>query len=56
MHPFVWIGVVLLIAWAVLWLGFQILSGLVHLLAFVAVVFIVWGFVKRGANAVADRM
>jgi hypothetical protein len=55
MHPFVWLGVVLLIAWAVLWLGFQIISGIVHLLALAAVVFIVWGLLKKGVNAVTDR-
>lgn len=52
MHEFVWLGVVLLVLWAVLWLGFKMISGLVHLLVLAAVVFIVWGLVKKGANAV----
>jgi hypothetical protein len=54
-HPFVWLGVVLLVLWAVLWLGFKIVSGVVHLLVIAAVVFVVWGLVKKGANAVSRR-
>lgn len=53
MHPFVWLGVVLLVLWGVLWLGLKIVSGMVHLLVIAAVVFIVWGFVKKGANAIS---
>lgn len=56
MHPAVWIGVVLLVLWAVLWLGFKIVSGVVHLLVLAAVVLIVWGLVKKGARAVSNRM
>ena len=56
MHGFVWIGVVLLVLWAVLWLGFKIVSGVVHLLVLAAVVFIAWGLVKRGARAVGKRL
>ena len=47
------LGVLLLIVWAVLWLGFHIVAGVVHLLVVLALVFIVWGFVKRGARAVS---
>ena len=56
MHAFVWLGVVLLVLWAVLWLGFKIVSGIVHLLVIAAVVFIIWGLVKKGAHAVGKRM
>ena len=56
MHGFVWLGVVLLVLWAVLWLGFKIVSGVVHLLVILAVVFVVWGLVKRGASAVGRRL
>jgi hypothetical protein len=48
------IGVLLLIAWAVLWLGFNIASGLIHLLVVIGLVMLVWGLLKRGARAV-DR-
>lgn len=54
MGALVWIGFVLVALWGVLWLGFHVVSGLVHLLVLVAIVMIVWGLVKRGANAV-DR-
>jgi hypothetical protein len=51
MHASVWFGVVLLVIWAVLWLGFKLVSGVVHLLVLAAVVFIIWGLVKKGARA-----
>ena len=56
MHAFVWLGIVLLALWAVLWLGLQIVSGVVHLLVFAAAVLIIWGLLKRGANAIGNRM
>jgi len=52
MHGFVWIGVALLALWALLWLVFKVVSGIVHVIVLVAVVMIVWGLVKRGAAAV----
>ena len=56
MHPFVWLGVILLVLWAVLWLGFHIVAGVIHLLVIVGVAFLVWGLVKKGARAVrGDR-
>jgi hypothetical protein len=51
----VWLGIVLLILWVVLWLGFKIVSGLVHLLVILGLIFLVWGLVKRGARAVNQR-
>ena len=56
MHGFVWIGIVLLVLWAILWLGFKIVSGIVHLVVVVAIVLIVWGLLKKGARAVSNRM
>lgn len=50
MHPMVWLGVVLLILWALAWLVFKVVSGLVHLLLILAVIFVIWGLVKRGAR------
>jgi hypothetical protein len=55
MHALVWIGIVLLVLWAVLWLGLHIVSGLVHLLVIAGVVMIVWGLIKKGAKAVGNR-
>lgn len=51
-----WFGVLLLVLWAVLWLGFKIVSGLVHLLVIVAVALIVWSLIKRGARAVDRKL
>ncbi len=55
MNPLVTVGVLLLAIWAVLWLGFHVVSGLIHLLVLVAVVMIVWGLVKRGATAISGN-
>lgn len=55
MHVLGWFGVALLAIWAILWLGFKIVSGIVHLLVIFAIAFIVWGLVKKGARAVRDR-
>lgn len=54
MNPFVALGVLLLAIWAVLWLGFHIVSGVIHLLVVLAIISIVWGLVKKGARAI-DR-
>lgn len=54
MNPFVTLGVLLLAIWAVLWLGFHIVSGAIHLLIVFAIISIVWGLVKKGARAI-DR-
>ena len=56
MHPLVWLGILLLVLWAVLWLGLKIVSGVIHLLVIAAVVFLVWGLVKRGTRAVSKRL
>ena len=56
MHFLVWIGIVLLVLWGVLWLGFKIVSGIVHLVVVVAIILIVWGLLKKGARAVSNRM
>ena len=55
-HVLVWIGVGLLFLWAILWLGFKIVSGIVHLLVVLAIVLIIWGLVKKGAHAVGKRL
>ncbi len=52
MHPFVWFGIALFVLWALLWLVFHVVSGIVHVIVLVAVVMIVWGLIKRGAAAV----
>lgn len=54
MSGLVWLGILLLVAWDVLWLRFIIVSGVVHLLVVLAVASNGWGRVKHGARAV-DR-
>lgn len=56
MHLGVWIGIGLLVCWAVLWLGFKLVGGVVHLLVLAAIVLIAWGLLKRGARAVDDHL
>jgi len=56
MHALVWLGIALLVLWGVLWLGFHIVSGLVHLLVIAGIIFLVWGLIKRGASAVGGRL
>ena len=54
MSPLALLGIVLIVAWAILWLGFHMVSGAVHLLLIIGAVLLIWGLVKRGARAV-DR-
>lgn len=56
MGALIGLGVLLIIAWGVLWLGFNIVSGLVHLLVVIGLVVLVWGLVKRGAGAVSRNV
>lgn len=41
--------------WAVLWLGFKLVSVVVHLLVIAGVVLLVWGLGKTGTRAVGKR-
>ena len=56
MSGLVWLGILLLVAWAVLWLGFNLLGGAVHLLVVLAVVLLAVGLLRRGARAVDRRL
>jgi hypothetical protein len=55
MHRLAWVGIALLVLWVVLWLGFKIVSGIVHLLVIAGVILLIWGLVKRGARALSNR-
>ena len=55
MNGLVGIGVALAVLWAVLWLGFKVVSGVVHLLVIVALALIVVGIVRRGVRSVTTR-
>ena len=52
MNPLVLLGTVLLVLWAVAWLSFKVVSGLIHLLLVIGIAMIVWGLIKKGARAV----
>ncbi len=45
-----WLGVAMVIAWAILWLGVKLAMGAVHVLLVLGVVAIAWGLIK-GASA-----
>jgi hypothetical protein len=41
-----WLGVAMVLAWGLLWLGIKIAVGAVHLLLLLGVVLIGWGLLK----------
>jgi hypothetical protein len=55
MRALVAVGIALLVLWAILWIGFRILSGLIHLLVVVAVILIIVGLIRRGTRAVGSK-
>jgi hypothetical protein len=48
MKPLVWLGIALIVAWGVLWLGIKLAAFAVHLLLLIGVVLIGWGLLHRG--------
>ncbi len=48
MKPLVWLGLALVVAWAVLWLGVKMAVFAVHALLLIGVVLIGWGLLHRG--------
>jgi hypothetical protein len=52
MQSLVWLGVVLVVVWAILWLGLKIATGFIHLVVIVGLALVIWGLVKRGARAI----
>jgi hypothetical protein len=52
MQPLVWLGIVLVVLWAILWLGLKLASGMLHLLVVVGLALVIWGLIKRGARAI----
>lgn len=48
MKPLVWLGLALIVAWGILWLGIKMAVFAVHLLLLVGVALIVWGLLRRG--------
>ena len=52
MQPMVMLGVVLVVLWAVFWLGLKIATGMIHVLVIVGLAFVIWGLIKKGARAI----
>ena len=50
--PSLWLGIVLVVTWAILWLGLKIATGLIHLLVIVGLALVIWGYIKKGARAI----
>jgi len=50
MHVMSWVGVALIVCWAVLWFSVKIAVAAVHLILLLGLVFVVWGLFK-GASA-----
>jgi hypothetical protein len=49
------LGILLIVLWALLWLVFRIVSGLIHLLVVVALLLMLYGLLRRGARQVRGR-
>lgn len=47
MKPLVWLGIGMIVAWAVLWLGIKIALFAVHALLLIGVVLIGWGLLHQ---------
>jgi len=48
MKPLVWLGIALVVAWGVLWLGIKLAVFAVHALLLIGVALIGWGLLHRG--------
>ncbi|HEU4486695.1 MAG TPA: hypothetical protein VFR96_14505 [Povalibacter sp.] len=41
-----WVGIAMVVAWAILWLGIKMAIGAVHALLVLGLIAIVWGLVQ----------
>lgn len=46
----VWLGIAMVVAWAILWLGVKLAMGAIHLLLVLGVVAIAWGLLSRARS------
>lgn len=46
----IWIGIAMVICWAILWLGIKMAMAAVHLLLLVGAILIIWGMIQRGRS------
>jgi membrane protein implicated in regulation of membrane protease activity len=56
MRIWMWIGIVLIVIWALLWLVFRVLTWAIHLLVFVGLLLLLYGLVRRGTRQARDRL
>ena len=49
---YLWLGIILVVAWAFMWIGLKLATGMIHLMVIVGLALIIWGFIKRGARAI----
>ena len=52
MQPLMMLGIVMVVLWAVLWLGLKIATGMIHVMLIVGLAFVIWGLIKKGARAI----
>ena len=50
--PTLWLGIIIVLAWAFMWLGLKIATGMIHVLVIVGLALVVWSLIKRGARAI----
>ena len=48
-----WLGIIIVVAWAFMWLGLKVATGMIHILAVVGLALVIWSLIKRGARAVS---
>ena len=51
---YLWLGIIMVVAWAFMWLGLKIATGMIHVLVIVGLALVIWGFIKRGARAITS--
>lgn len=51
MHLMSWLGIALVVCWAVLWFSVKLAAVAVHLLLLLGIVFLVMGFMRGRANS-----
>lgn len=52
MKALVWIGLAMVICWAILWLGIKLAVGAVHVLLLLGAVLIIWGVLSKGRQQI----
>jgi hypothetical protein len=54
MQPLVWVGIVMVVLWAVMWIGLKVATGMIHVLVILGLAFVIWGLIKRGTRAITS--